>query len=80
MSESLFPQCCSPLFFKAMKAPIFLMTISGVEIPFIFMMPLESLRAWRWLLTRLIYNCSDSSAVGSGLHRKVEGRAVKVTI
>ena len=79
VSDNLRPGCCSPLFFKAMKAPIFLMTISGLEIPFIFIMPLESLRAWRWLLTRLIYNCSDSSAVGSGLHLKVEGRAVKVT-
>ena len=65
MSESLLPQCCSPLFFKAMKAPIFLMTISGLEIPLIFIMPFESLRAWRWLLTRLIYSWSDSSAVGS---------------
>ena len=79
VSDNLRPGCCSPLSFKAMKAPIFLMTISGLEIPFIFIMPLESLRAWRWLLTRLIYNCSDSSAVGSGLHLKVEGRAVKVT-
>ena len=61
MSESLFPQCCSSLFFKAMKAPIFLMTISGLEIPFLFFSYLSTGKRAEAKPCKYINECTNNS-------------------